>query len=124
MSEIDQYDHHCLGVVACPSTYERLPGWNRQFALYRFDSDATDPSAIVLWWYVAHAACDGCALRRTCTDVLEPPHSINQPRFADTHGGELARLAAGWDPPMAAHVTRTTRLRGERPVPHCGNGRP
>jgi hypothetical protein len=42
MSEIDQYDHRCLGIVSCPSHYEPFREWKRTIALYRFDSDATD----------------------------------------------------------------------------------
>ena len=42
MSEIDQYDHRCLGIVLCPSRYEPFPDWGRIIALYQFDSKTTD----------------------------------------------------------------------------------
>jgi hypothetical protein len=42
MSEIDQYNYRCLGIVSCPSDYAPFEPWGREIPLYRFDSERTD----------------------------------------------------------------------------------
>src|SRR5258708_697122 len=44
MSEIDQYKHHCLGIITCPSTYEIVHSNNshRLIPIYRLDEAASD----------------------------------------------------------------------------------
>jgi hypothetical protein len=47
MSEIDQYQHQCIGIVACPSTYEIVAGnqHHRDVPLYRVDESAAEWNA-------------------------------------------------------------------------------
>ncbi|MFZ6028183.1 MAG: hypothetical protein ACOYYS_10760 [Chloroflexota bacterium] len=44
MSEIDCYQHQCIGIVECPSSYEIVPGNNshRNVPIYRLEQDALD----------------------------------------------------------------------------------
>jgi hypothetical protein len=44
MSEIDSYQHECLGIVVCPSRYEIVHGNNshRNIPLYLIEQDALD----------------------------------------------------------------------------------
>ena len=41
MSVIDSYQHTCIGIVQCPSTYAIVPGNNthRNIPIYRIDED-------------------------------------------------------------------------------------
>jgi len=47
MSEIDSYQHVCLGIVTCPSSYPVVPSndYHRLIPLYRLDEDARDAAS-------------------------------------------------------------------------------
>jgi hypothetical protein len=47
MSEIDSYQHRCIGIVECPSSYEIVPGNNlhRKIPIYQLEQDALDATS-------------------------------------------------------------------------------
>jgi hypothetical protein len=85
MSEIDQYQHRCIGVISCPSTYEfvKRNSTNRLIPLYRLDESAIEwdskPGDLVL----GGGAGESEALR------ISIPEAINYFTNEDWDPGEM-----------------------------------